>query len=83
MGVAASRSLGAGVLTGAIPTELGLLNAMSSLWLQLNSLSGTIPSQIGSLTALGEYHDDAISSFVWATNSQFGRDVCDRGKFVV
>ena len=39
-------------LTGSIPTEIGLLGKLTSLWLNANPLSGTIPSEMGLLSSL-------------------------------
>ena len=39
-------------ISGAIPTELGDLTALTSLDISYNQLSGAIPTQIGTLTAL-------------------------------
>ena len=39
-------------LTGQIPTELGNLTVMQSLYLHENQLSGTIPTELGQLTNL-------------------------------
>jgi len=43
-------------LTGAIPSELGLLAKLRYLWLFGNQLTGTIPSEFGMLTELAELH---------------------------
>jgi hypothetical protein len=42
------------MLSGTIPTELGLLSRMSALWLFNNSLTGTIPTELALLTDLDE-----------------------------
>jgi len=39
-------------LTGSIPSELGNLDNLQTLYLQLNQLSGSIPSQLGNLSNL-------------------------------
>ena len=39
-------------ISGAIPTELGDLTALTSLDISYNQLSGAIPTQIGTITAL-------------------------------
>jgi len=39
-------------LTGYIPSEIGLLTAMTSLGLNYNHLTGSIPSEVGQLTAM-------------------------------
>jgi Leucine-rich repeat (LRR) protein len=39
-------------LTGAIPSQLGALTALQSLFLSNNALTGTIPSTFGALTDL-------------------------------
>jgi len=46
-----------GGLTGALPTELGLLTQLSKLWIDSNTnLAGTIPSELGNLTKLRRFH---------------------------
>lgn len=40
------------LLTGSIPSELGMLTALESLSLDFNDLSGSIPPSLGSLTNL-------------------------------
>ncbi|KAK3238131.1 hypothetical protein CYMTET_51839 [Cymbomonas tetramitiformis] len=54
-----SRRLGGGArtlhdnsLTGTVPTELGELTRMTSLWLHYNSLTGTVPTELGELTRM-------------------------------
>ena len=39
-------------MTGTIPTEFGLLTALTGLMLNRNGLSGTLPTQLGLLTKL-------------------------------
>jgi len=39
-------------LTGSLPTQLGLLTALTKLRLYDNKLSGSLPTQLGALTAL-------------------------------
>ncbi|KAK3281444.1 hypothetical protein CYMTET_10764 [Cymbomonas tetramitiformis] len=40
-------------LTSSIPTELGTLFNLDTLYLELNSLSGSIPTELGMLSYLG------------------------------
>ena len=45
---------GNNTLTGAIPTELGLLNNLEELTLALNQLIGTVPTSVASLPLLSK-----------------------------
>jgi Leucine-rich repeat (LRR) protein len=38
--------------TGTVPSELGLLTALTELQLDNNAFTGTVPSELGLLTAL-------------------------------
>jgi len=40
-------------LTGTLPSELGTLTNLTSLWLDGNQLTGTLPTELGALTLLG------------------------------
>jgi len=44
---------GGNQLSGTIPTELGLLTAMTRLGLNMMALTGTIPSELGRMTGMG------------------------------
>jgi len=44
---------GGNQLSGTIPTELGLLTAMTRLDLNMMALTGTIPSELGRMTGMG------------------------------
>jgi hypothetical protein len=46
------RSLRSNDLSGAVPTELGLLTVLGTLNLASNDLSGAVPTELGLLTAL-------------------------------
>jgi len=49
-------SLGGNELSGSLPSEIGMLTAMTShLNLWGNLLSGSLPSEIGMLTAMTSY----------------------------
>jgi len=39
-------------LTGQIPTEIGFLSQLESIYLDGNALTGTIPTEIGGLSSL-------------------------------
>ena len=39
-------------LAGSIPSSLGSLTSLESLWLERNNLTGTIPSQLDNAMAL-------------------------------
>ena len=45
-------SLGRNALTGAIPSQLGNLSNLESLWLGDNQLTGSIPAELGTLSNL-------------------------------
>jgi hypothetical protein len=46
--------MGSSGLTGTLPSELGLLTALTKLYLFDNALSGALPTELGLLTALVE-----------------------------
>ena len=50
----ADREMGGSSLTGTLPSELGLLTALTKLYLVDNALSGVLPTELGLLTALVE-----------------------------
>ena len=52
-GRVARLSLSENQLTGEIPTELGNLSNLQSLYLNYNQLSGEIPTELGNLSNLG------------------------------
>lgn len=39
-------------LTGTIPSQIGLLEALEDCWIHSNYLSGSIPTEVGNMTAL-------------------------------
>ena len=45
-------SLGAMGLTGAIPSEVGLMTSLGALWLYDNNLSGNVPTELGKLLSM-------------------------------
>ena len=53
-GEVVSLGLGQNSLTGRVPTQFGLLTAMTGLSLDGNSLTGGVPTQLGLLTAMTE-----------------------------
>ena len=57
----ADREMGGSSLTGTLPSELGLLTALTKLYLFNNALSGVLPTELGLLTALTEMMVDENS----------------------
>ena len=51
---AESLSLDGNVLTGMIPSELGLLTSIQELKLHDNEIYGTIPDEFGNLLEIGK-----------------------------
>mmetsp|Transcript_12279 Transcript_12279/g.17127 ORF Transcript_12279/g.17127 Transcript_12279/m.17127 type:complete len:113 (+) Transcript_12279:78-416(+) len=60
-------------LRSTIPTELGLLEVVTHLWLDSNNLVGTIPSELGQLTNLKVLN----ITFGEALEGTVPQEVCD------
>ena len=60
---------GNGLISGPVPTQLGLCSNLVGLQLDSNSLSGSIPSSLGGLTGLTDLrlHDNALTGPVPAS----------------
>jgi hypothetical protein len=44
------------MISGTLPTELGLLSNLNVLWLDNNPMSGTIPTHFGRLSNLADMY---------------------------
>ena len=64
-------SLGRNVLTGAIPSQLGSLSNLETLWVGDNQLTGEIPAELGSLSNL-DYLGLESNAFTGAIPTELG-----------
>lgn len=60
---------------GTLPTELGLLTAMTELKIYQNSVYGTLPSELGQLTM--------ISKFIFSDNALTGTIPSELGRLTL
>mmetsp|Transcript_16930 Transcript_16930/g.32767 ORF Transcript_16930/g.32767 Transcript_16930/m.32767 type:complete len:125 (+) Transcript_16930:235-609(+) len=50
------------IITGTLPTTLGLFTALKQMWIRSPSLTGSVPTELGSLTGI-EFLYNPCSSF--------------------